>query len=314
MYEVVVVGGGPAGLSAALTLGRARRSTLLLDQGTGRNAPAAAMHNFFLHDGDSPEHLRETGRRQLSAYPTVEIRDATVESATAADSGFEVVLGAGETVRCHRLLLATGVRDELPAIPGIEALWGRSVFHCPYCHGYENTGQPVAVLGGTPDRALLALQLTRFTDDLVLCTDGPAELPPPLRSALADRGVPIRTEPVEGLETQTGALTGLRFSGGAPLARSAAFVKPLLRQRSDLAGRLGCTGFDDGTIEIDEFARTSTPGVFAAGDMCRRAGLPIPLGAIALAVAAGMFAGAAVDQDLVFSDFHIPNPFAPSAA
>jgi thioredoxin reductase len=308
MDDAIIVGGGPAGLAAALTLGRGRRSVLLVDAGQGRNAPAAAVHNLLAHDGTPPEELRRIGREQLARYPAVRLREATVHSAHALDEGgFRVRLGGGDRVEARRLLLATGLADELPAIDGLAALWGRSAFHCPYCHGFEASGRRLAVLGAAPERVRLALQLTRFTDDLVLCANG-EPLPGDLAGLLAANGVGVRAEPVTRLEGGDGRLERIVLARGAPLDRDAVFIATVLRQRSDLAGRLGCALLPDGCVEVDELARTSVPGVYAAGDMAHRATLPMPFAAVSWASASGTLAGAMLDQDLIGADFDLPAP------
>jgi thioredoxin reductase len=211
-------------------------------------------------------------------------------------------LRGGEDVEARRLLLATGLADELPAIDGLAALWGRSAFHCPYCHGFEASGRRLAVLGAGPERVRLALQLTRFTDDLVLCADG-EPLPRDLAELLAANAVPVRAERVTRFEGGDGRLERIVLARGEPLDRDAVFISTVLRQRSDLAGRLGCTLLPDGCVEVDELARTSVPGVYAAGDMAHRAALPRPFAAVSWASASGTLAGAMLDQDLLATDF-----------
>ncbi len=176
MYDAIVVGGGPAGLSAALTLGRVRRTTLVLDSGDYRNATAEHAHNLFTRDGTPPAELRWIARAQLDTYPTVEIESGVAEHAEPIGDGFEVRLADGPTRSGRRLLLATGLADELPDIAGLGDLWGRSVFHCPYCHGYEVRDQAIAVIGSGPRYADLALHLRRLSDDVVLCSNGPANV------------------------------------------------------------------------------------------------------------------------------------------
>ncbi|MER7131963.1 NAD(P)/FAD-dependent oxidoreductase [Streptosporangium saharense] len=302
MFDVVIVGGGPAGMAAALTLGRVHRTTLLVDAGEGRNATADAVHNFLTRDGTPPAKLRALAREERAVYRTVRTRAATVTTVRVRTvDGFEVDLSDGGTARTRRLLLATGLADTLTGPRGVEALWGRSAFHCPYCHGYECTGERVAVLGAGPARVRLALQLGRFAADVVLCTDG-EPLDPPARDTLESYGLAVRGEAVTRLEGTDGRLEQVVFESGPVLARDAVFVVNVPRQRSDLAVRLGCATFDDGCVEVDEFGRTDVPGVYAAGDMARRATVPIPLAAV---VAAGV-----VDQDLLCADFGLPNPFA----
>jgi thioredoxin reductase len=308
MDDAIIVGGGPAGLAAALTLGRGRRRVLLLDAGEGRNAPADAVHNLLAHDGTPPGELRRIGREQLARYPTVRLREARVERAHALDGrGFRLELAGGEAAAARRLLLATGLADELPAIDGLAALWGRSAFHCPYCHGFEVSGRRLAVLGAGPERVRLALQLTRFTDDLVLCADG-QPLERDLAGLLAANGVPVVEEPVTRFEGGDGRLERIVLEGGPPLDRDAVFIATSPRQRSELAAWLGCAVLADGCVEVDEFARTSVPGVYAAGDMAHRAALPRPFAAVSWASASGTLAGAMLDQDLLGADFRLPVP------
>jgi thioredoxin reductase len=302
MYDAIIVGGGPAGLAAALTLGRSRRSVLLLEAGQGRNAPAAAVHNLLAHDGTSPAQLRRIGREQLARYPGVQLCEATVDDAVAlSGEGFRLQLRGADSVTARRLVLATGLVDELPAIDGLAPLWGRSALHCPYCHGFEVSGRRLAVLGAGPERVRMALQLTRFTDDLVLCTNG-EPLPRDLAELLVGNGVQVQSEPVAYFEGDGDRLERII------LERDAVFIPTVLRQRSDLTGRLGCRLLPDGCVAVDEFARTSVPGVYAAGDMAHRATLPTPFAAVSWASASGTLAGAMLDQDLIGTDFKLPAP------
>ncbi|WP_043626741.1 NAD(P)/FAD-dependent oxidoreductase [Nonomuraea candida] len=310
MFDAVIVGAGPAGMAAALTLGRVHRSVLLIDAGEGRNAAADNVHNFLTRDGTPPAELRRLGREELGAYRTVRIATGTVtEVRVPAGGGFHLDLSGGESAAARRLLLATGLADELPGPRGVEALWGRSAYHCPYCHGYECTGKQVAVLGADPARVRLALQLSRFAADVVLCTDG-RPLDPAARATLETHGVAVRCEAVTRLEGTDGRLEQIVFETGPSLAREAVFVVNVPRQRSDLAARLGCATFADGCVEVNEFGRTSVPGVYAAGDMARRATMPMPMSAVIGAAAGGTLAGAVIDQDLACADFGLPNPLA----
>jgi thioredoxin reductase len=301
-FDVVVAGGGPAGLAAALTLGRSLRWVLLLDGGAPRNAPAAAMHNMLGRDGTPPSRLLADGRRELAAYPTVEVRD---DVAVSAAPGFEVTLGSDETVRARRLVLATGVVDVLADVPGLRELWGRSVLHCPYCHGYEERGHRLAVLGATPHHAFLATLVQRYGADVVLLTNGE---PAPDAPALAEYGVLVEERPIARLDGAGGRLRAVVFTDGDELARDAVFAGGGLRQHSTLAADLGCRMFDGAIVEVDDFQRTSVPGVAAAGDMARRASQPGPMQAVAYASASGMIAGVAIDQDLHAEDTGLPSP------
>lgn len=314
MLDVIIIGGGPAGMSAALTLGRAHRTVLLIDSGEGRNAPADAVHNFITHDGTPPQTLRDLGHENLRHYPTVRTATTTADSVRRlADDHFEVRLADGELVESRRLLLATGLRDELPDLQGLEALWGKSAFHCPYCHGFEAGGSRIAVLGAAPDRVRLALHLSSFTDDIALCTGG-ASLEPVMQSVLEANGIAVHCAPLARLEHEDTRLRRIVFDDGSSIERDAVFIKTTLHQRADFAERLGCDDFPDGCVEVNEFAQTSVAGVYAAGDMARRATVPIPLAAVVAAAASGTVAGSVIDQDLVGVDFKLPNPFASGRA
>ncbi|WP_067470635.1 NAD(P)/FAD-dependent oxidoreductase [Nocardia amamiensis] len=309
MFDVIIVGGGPAGMAAALTLGRVHRTVLLVDAGQGRNHPAAAVHNFVTRDGTPPQEIRRIGREELRDYPSVQVRDgATTSVGAMTGGGFELLLSDGDRVTARRLLLATGLADEVPDTPGLAPLWGRSAFHCPYCHGYECTGKPVAVIGSTGPRVRLALQLSRFAKDVILCTDGKA-LAGDLRNTLEHHEIAVRCEPITRIEGEGSGLDRIVFATGQPLSRDAVFVENLTRQHSDIAEQLGCAFLPDGCVEADDYGRTSVAGVYAAGDMAHRSSLPMPFAAVIAAAASGTVAAGAVDQDLLSDDFALPNPF-----
>lgn len=304
MLDVVIVGGGPAGLAAALTLGRVRRETLVVDAREPRNAASPAMHNFLSRDGTPPAELSEIARAELEAYPSVQVREGVVSRIRRlGGDGFEVALGGGEAVRARRVLLATGVVDELPPIEGLAALWGRAVLHCPYCHGWEVRDAPLAVLGASPARALLALHLTRLSGDVALLTNGEALDEAGVRRLLERSGIAIREEPIVRVEGEGDDVVRIVFDGAPPLVRRAIFAQSRTRQRSALAEELGCEILEDGSVAVDDFGRTSVPGVFAVGDMARRTTMPGPVAAVIAAAASGAIAGGMIDQELVGEEF-----------
>jgi len=292
VYDVVIAGGGPAGLNAALMLGRVRRRVLLADSGQPRNAASAAVHGLFARDGDDPARLRRIAREQLAAYPSARLVDTAVESAARAGDGFEVTLAGGETARARRLLLATGLADELPAVEGLARLWGRGAYHCPYCHGWEVRDQPVAVLGGDDTAAHLALGLARLGCEVVLCAGGPPAFSEAARDGLRAAGVRVCEDLVLGVDGVPGRHVRLSLSPGWTLERRALFVHPGFRQRSGLAARLGCAVLDDGAV----------PGVYATGDMSRTPAMPGPAAQVVMAAAAGARAAVVIDQELLFAD------------
>jgi thioredoxin reductase len=300
-YDVVVVGGGPAGLNAALVLGRQRRRVLLLDSGEYRNESAGEMHMFLSRDGADPAELRATGRAELERHPTVRVErgpGACAVAAEAVEQGFRVRTADGHQPVADALVLATGQADRLPpTVAGLADRWGESVFHCPFCHGWEARDKPLAVLGGTPEQAGMALYLrSRISDDVVLCTDGPPQLPAGMADLLAARGIALRTQPVVRLDGELDALT-LVFDGGEPLARGALFHRTATAQRSPLAEQLGCEILPDGCVRVDEGQRTTVAGVYAAGDTARLPTVPVPLTFALLAAADGLRAAVTLEGD-----------------
>ena len=270
MYDVVIVGAGPAGLSAALILGRCRRRVLVCDTGRPRNAASQAMHGYLTRDGMPPAEFLALGRRDLELYTTVELRQIAVSGATCtARSRFEIVLESGERVHARALLLATGVVDNLPNVPGFRDLYGRSAFHCPYCDGWEIHGQPIAIYGRGDSGAGLSLELTAWSRDLVLCTDGAADLSGDHRDKLARNGITVREERIARLEGTDGILTQVVFENGERLARRALFFTTGQTQRSDLSIKLGCQFNEKGTVRTGKYETTHMPGLYVAGDASR---------------------------------------------
>lgn len=270
--EIVVVGGGPAGLQAALTLGRVHREVLLLDSGSYRNDPAEHLHNFLGHDGRPPSELRARARRELTAYPTVEVRDMAAADVVTADGGFATELADGSVVRSRLVLLATGVRDVLPDVPGLAEAFGRVVHHCPFCHGHELAGRPVAVLEG-PRAAHLVPMLRRLTDDVRV-------LPAPDEVAVDGEDALVT---VAGERHRVAGL----------------FVGTELRQAAPFAARLGLDLLDSGCVEVDPLGRTSLPGVLAAGDLAHTRAAGMPAGSVLGAAAAGQVAAGGAVASLI---------------
>ncbi len=266
VLDAVVVGGGPAGLSAALVLGRARKRVLVLDAGRPANAASShAIGGLLSQGGVSPAELRRSGREQLSELPTVEIRDGEVLDADPLTQGLAVELDGRSWIRTRSLVLAHGLRYDPPPLPGVKTLWGRSVFHCPFCDGWEVRDRPLAIHGNGPAAARSAMVLSGWSNDVVLCTDGPADLNGE-SPALAQAGVRVREEPIRELVGHRGQLDRIEFASGPAEAREALFVRTNREQPNGLAEALGCRLGSGGTIETDVDGRTGVDGVYAAGD------------------------------------------------
>lgn len=294
-WDCIIVGGGPAGLSAALMLGRCRRRVLLCDVGDQRNLRSHAMHGYLTRDGVLPSEFLRLARAELGRYGTVECRVLEIVEATRENGGFAVRGADGTRLRSRKLLLATGVVDELPALDGLDALYGTSVHHCPYCDAWEWSDRPLAAYGEGEEAAGLALSLTFWSADVLLCTGG-ARLPEGATTRLAAAGVAIRAERVLRLEGRDGMLERIVFVSGEPSTRSALFVVASQRQRSQLAERLGCRFTERGTVNTGTCEATNVPGLFVAGDASKEAQF------VVVAAAEGAEAGMAIHKALMKED------------
>ena len=271
-YDVLIIGAGSAGLSAALTLGRCLRRVLVADGGASRNEYSPGVHGFLSRDGIRPAELLRIGREQLQPYETVEVRALKIETLTRQGNGFRAVGrgtadDAAATVTARRVLLATGVADVLPALPGFRELWGRGVLHCPYCHAWEVRNQPLAVYGQGSTVTGLALLVSRWSRDIVVVTDGSGHLTANARRRLRREKISIREEAVVRLiGSDDRDLRYIEFANGELLERAALFLHAPQHQRSSLAADLGARFTDKGAVWVDSGLRTSIPGLYAAGD------------------------------------------------
>ena len=295
-FDVLVVGGSFAGLSAAMQLARARRPVCVVDAGAPRNRFAAASHGFFALDGVPPLELLEQARRKLRAYPSVTFVEAFATSARADGDGFVLALDGAEPLRGRKLLLAGGVRDVLPDIGGLAERWGETVLHCPYCHGYEVAGRPLGVLSTSP-MSVHHAALVADWGPVTLLLDGAGELEGEALALLRRREVTVVAGRVVALEGDAPALRAAVLDDGRRVPLEALFIGPRTVPSSPLAGQLGCA-FDEGmagpVIRVDEMKQTTVPGVFAAGDTARG------MHNATFASADGVMAGVAMHRSLVF--------------
>ena len=292
-YDVVIVGAGPAGLSAALILGRSCRRVLVCDTGRPRNAASHAMHGFLSRDGMPPREFLQLAREQVRQYATIEFLDVEVTEATCIPDGrFEVTLADGTRRESRKLLIATGVVDRLPDIDGFARLYGRSVFHCPYCDGWEVRNQPLAIYGRGERGFGLSLELTGWSRDLVLCTDGPSEIDAEGLARLERNRIRVREDRVVRLDGND-RLERLVFATGDPLERRAVFFTTGQTQQSHLAIGLGCQMNDKGTVLTGKYETTHLPGLYVAGDASRAVQW------VVVAAAEGAEAAFAINTDLL---------------
>ncbi len=294
-YDVAIVGGSFAGLSAALQIARGKRKVVVVDAGLPRNRFASHSHGFLTRDGATPPDMLREARRQLLDYPTAEIVDGLVDAAEGRADDFSLRLANGATLSARRLVLAGGVSDTLPDIPGLAAEWGRRVIHCPYCHGYEFGEGPFGVLATEPMAVMKALLVSDWGPVQLFLNDA---LSPDADQAakLQARGVSIVPGRVESVSSHEDGLS-IEVAGAAAVSVAALFVAPKTVLSSDLPHQLGCSlaqGPMGAFISVDERRNTNVPGVFAAGDIAR------PMPTVALAVADGAMAGAAAHQSLIF--------------
>jgi len=302
MYDVIVVGGGAAGLSGALALVRSRRSVLVIDDGTPRNAPAGHVHNYLTRDGVPPAELYALGREEVTGYGG-EVVTGTVTSATQAESGFQVELSDGRSFQARRLLVTAGATDELPDVPGLAERFGRDVLHCPYCHGWEVRDQAIGVLA-TGGMAVHQAQLFRqLSDDVTLFLHTGPELTDEQWEELAARGIAVVQGEVEGLEVDGDRLTGVRLAGGRVIPRQAVVVQTSLRARADFLDSLGLKAGEIqgvGTaVESDRTGATNVPGVWVAGNVTD------PMSQVISSAAAGLQAGAVINADLIAEETRV---------
>jgi thioredoxin reductase len=295
IYDVVIVGGGAAGLSAALVLGRARRRVAVIDAGEPRNAPAAHMHGFLSRDGMPPADLLAAARAEVLGYG-VEIIDDRVAEITA---GFGLSLAGGRTVTARRLLLATGAVDQLPDVPGTRELWGRDFLHCPYCHGWEVRDQPIGVLSTGPGSVEYAHLLRQWSHDVIFFTHTFA-ITAAEREVLEARGIQVAEGEIAELTIVDDRLTGVRLTDGSSIPRAALFMRPALRVRDDaLIASLGVEVDEGGFPRVDAVGRTSLPGVWVAGNAGN------PRAQVITAAGEGSAAAIDINNDLVEEDVRI---------
>ena len=296
-FEVIIIGGSYAGLSAAMALGRSLRKVLVIDAGQPCNRQTPHSHNFLTQDGKAPAEISSIARQQVEQYDTVTFQSGLATEGRKTDFGFEIVTEKGETYEGKKLIFATGLRDILPAIPGFAECWGISVIHCPYCHGYEVRNQTTGIFANG-DMGFDYVKLIRnWTKNLTLFTHGKSTLTTDQSDKLIEKGVKIIETKITQVAHTKGKLTQIHLEDGTKIPLAALYAKADFVQSSDIPARLGCTINPNGFLTVDMMQKTSVPGVFACGDTTNM------FRTVSYAISAGTMAGAACNKELIDGEF-----------
>jgi thioredoxin reductase len=296
-YDVIIIGGGPAGLSAALVLGRCRRRVLICDEGHPRNASSIKVNSFFTRDNTPPHELLRLAREQLKPYSSVQYIRTRVKDACRTDTGFEVVLQDKVKARSRKLLLATGLVDDFPEVEGFKDLYGKSIFHCPYCDGWEVQDKRLGIYGESSRAFHMARGLTAWSNDLIIFTDGPSRLSHKHLLALERNKIPVIEEKVSMFKGKDGILDSVVLTNGAHIPRDAIFFDRPSYQTSELPRKLRCEFNKHGGIATKKYETTNLPGLFAAGNITRDVQL------VVVAAAEGAKAAFGINLALTSEDF-----------
>lgn len=295
-YDAIILGGSYSGLSAAMALGRSLRKTLIIDSGKPCNRQTPHSHNFLTQDGQTPQHISALARKQVEHYPSVEFHNGLATSATQTTGSFEVAVESGETFAGKKLIIATGIKDLLPDIPGFAACWGISIIHCPYCHGYEVRHQKTAIFANGERAFHLATLVQNLTEQLTILTSGAADFTSEQGQYLERAGIPIIEDKVVEIEHENGQLQQVLFEDGSEGDFVAMYAAVPFEQQTDIPQVLGCALTEAGFIQVDSMQKTTVDGVLACGDNASF------MRSVANAVASGNAAGAVVNGALATTE------------
>jgi thioredoxin reductase len=297
VLDVIIIGGSYAGLSAAMALGRSRRQVLVIDSGKPCNRQTPHSHNFITHDGATPAAIAALAKEQVLQYPSITFLTDTATHAAQQEDQFIITTASGQQYRGDKLLFATGLKDNMPAIPGFAACWGISVLHCPYCHGYEVREEKTGILAQGDGAFEMVKLILNWTADLTVFTNGPANFTPEQEAQLTAHQVRVITKPITHFQQEKGQIQEVVFEDGSRESITAMYARPPFTQHSDLPALLGCNIDEMGFITVDEFQQTNVPGIYAAGDNTTR------LRAVSAAIGGGGKAGAFINHALIQERF-----------
>ncbi|UFJ39461.1 NAD(P)/FAD-dependent oxidoreductase [Brevibacillus humidisoli] len=292
LLDVVIIGAGPAGLNAALVLGRARKNVAVIDEGRPRNAVTREAHGFLTRDGISPSEFRRMAKEEISAYPSVSFVADTAVSIAGTDGHFQITTAQGNTFTSKKLLFAVGMKDRPLDIPGLAEVYGKSAFVCPYCDGWELRDQPLVVIAKGGDAMHFAPLISGWTNRFTICTNGPDELTDTQREELRRHRVPVYESPIRSIDSDAGIVQQVVLEDGTTIPCRGIFFKPNLVTGSDLPRAIGCNITETGMVVVDDFGKTNVPGVYSAGDAALRLHQAIA------AASMGAFAAAAINNEL----------------
>ncbi|MEF3303310.1 NAD(P)/FAD-dependent oxidoreductase [Paenibacillus sp. GYB003] len=292
VLDVAIIGGGPAGLNAALVLGRARKRVAVIDEGRPRNAVTREAHGFLTRDGISPSEFRRIAMEQIGAYPSVSFVADTAVSVAGADGRFQIATERGTVFASKKLLFAVGLKDRPLQIPGLAEAYGKSAFVCPYCDGWELRDQPLVLIVKGADLMHFAPLISGWTNRFAVCTNGPDELTDAQREELRRHGVPVFESPIRSIDSDDGIVRQVVLEDGTTIPCRGIFFKPELVTGSDLPRTIGCRMTEDGMVVVDDLGKTNVPGVYSAGDAASRRNWAIA------AASMGAFAAAALNNEL----------------
>ncbi|WP_114939401.1 NAD(P)/FAD-dependent oxidoreductase [Mucilaginibacter endophyticus] len=296
-FDVIIIGGSSAGLSAGMALGRAMRKVLIIDSGKPCNRQTPHSHNFFTRDGQTPHEILTIAREQTLKYPTVTLLHSEATQCNPITNGFEVGTRSGETFSTKKVILAAGIKDQMPNIPGFAECWGISVIHCPYCHGYEYGHQRTGIFANGETAFEMAKLISNWTKDLTLFTNGASTLTEEQQAIIGNNNIQIVEDEIEALDQHNGQINALRLRNGSEIKLKALYARLPFTQHSDIALQLGCQLTEQGHIQVDAKQKTTIPGIYAAGDSASG------IRSLANAVNSGTMAGVMANLELIDEAF-----------